>query len=73
LRNTISPSELEHALIRILPRYRIGKSTYPSSLPAIREVKKIEFHPKVTFIIGENGIGKSTLLEAIAVAWLQSS
>jgi len=44
-------------------------STYPFSLPAIRELKKIEFHPQVTFIIGENGTGKSTLLEAIAVAW----
>ena len=42
---------------------------YPFSLPAIRELKKLEFHPKVTFIIGENGTGKSTLLEAIAVAW----
>jgi predicted ATPase len=42
---------------------------YPFSLPAIRDLKKIEFHPKVTFIIGENGTGKSTLLEAIAVAW----
>jgi predicted ATPase len=44
-------------------------SAYPFSLPAIRELKKIEFHPKVTFIVGENGTGKSTLLEAIAVAW----
>lgn len=44
-------------------------SAYPFSLAAIRELKKIEFHPKVTFIVGENGTGKSTLLEAIAVAW----
>lgn len=44
-------------------------SAYPFSLPAIRELKRIEFDPKVTFIIGENGTGKSTLLEAIAVAW----
>lgn len=27
------------------------------------------FHAAVTFVIGENGTGKSTLLEAIAVAW----
>jgi predicted ATPase len=44
-------------------------SAYPFSLPAIRDLKKIDFHPKVTFIIGENGTGKSTLLEAIAIAW----
>lgn len=42
---------------------------YPFSLPAVRQLEKIEFHPKVTFFIGENGSGKSTLLEAIAVAW----
>jgi len=29
----------------------------------------LEFHPAVTFIVGENGSGKSTLLEAIATAW----
>jgi predicted ATPase len=44
-------------------------SAYPFSLPVIRKLDRIEFHPKVTFLIGENGSGKSTLLEAIAVAW----
>ncbi len=42
---------------------------YPYSLPVIKNFKSLEFHPKVTFIIGENGSGKSTLLEAIATAW----
>jgi predicted ATPase len=42
---------------------------YPFSLPAIRHLDRLALHPKVTFFIGENGIGKSTLLEAIAVAW----
>jgi predicted ATPase len=42
---------------------------YPFCLPAIRHLDRLELHPKVTFFIGENGIGKSTLLEAIAVAW----
>ncbi|MDF7825823.1 AAA family ATPase [Pontiellaceae bacterium B12227] len=41
---------------------------YPFSLPAIQSLETIELHPEVTFIIGENGTGKSTLLEAIAVA-----
>ncbi len=42
---------------------------YPFNLDAVRDFESIEFHPKVTFIIGENGSGKSTLLEAIATAW----
>jgi predicted ATPase len=41
---------------------------YPFNLPVIRHLELIEFHPKVTYIVGENGTGKSTLLEAIAVA-----
>jgi recombinational DNA repair ATPase RecF len=39
------------------------------SLPAFRALDRIFFHPAVTFLIGENGTGKSTLLEVIAVAW----
>lgn len=43
--------------------------TYPFSLAAVRQLNRLEFHPDVTFIVGENGCGKSTLLEAIATAW----
>lgn len=42
---------------------------YPFSIPIIRNLDYLEFNSKVTFIIGENGTGKSTLLEAIAIAW----
>jgi Predicted ATPase len=53
-----------------LCRDKIGSfSRYPYSLPAIKDLSMIEFHPKVTFIVGENGTGKSTILEAIAVAY----
>jgi len=41
---------------------------YPFSLPAFRNLDCLEFHPQVTYIVGENGTGKSTLLEAIAIA-----
>jgi hypothetical protein len=41
---------------------------YPFSIPAVRHLKTLEFHPKVTFFVGENGTGKSTLIEGIAVA-----
>lgn len=42
---------------------------YPFNLPAIHNLSTLEFHPRVTFIVGENGAGKSTILEAIAIAY----
>jgi len=39
---------------------------YPFSLPVVKHLETLKFHPDVTFLIGENGTGKSTLLEAIA-------
>lgn len=42
---------------------------YPFCLPVVKSLSSLKFHPKVTFIIGENGTGKSTLLEAIASSY----
>ena len=44
-------------------------SEYPFNLPVIKELESLALHPKVTFLVGENGSGKSTILEAIAVAY----
>ena len=41
--------------------------SYVYSIPAIRNLQTLTFHSPVTFFVGENGTGKSTLLEAIAV------
>ncbi len=41
---------------------------YPYSIPVVRELGILDFHPDVTFFVGENGTGKSTLIEAIALA-----
>jgi predicted ATPase len=41
---------------------------FPFCLPAIRKLQTLAFHPHVTFFVGDNGTGKSTLLEALAVS-----
>ena len=41
--------------------------TYPFSVPAIRCLEELSLRTPVCFFTGENGTGKSTLLEAIAV------
>ncbi|SEB19145.1 AAA family ATPase [Marinobacterium iners] len=41
---------------------------FPFTLPVLKNLNSIEFHPKISFFIGENGTGKSTLLEALAVS-----
>jgi len=44
-------------------------SDYPFCLPAVKTLDILPLHPNVTFFVGENGTGKSTLLEAIAICW----
>lgn len=64
-----SPSFLSTPLLRAI---RVGivpldvGAQYPFSLNIIKNLKEISFSTQVTFFIGENGTGKSTLLEAIA-------
>lgn len=43
-------------------------SGYPWDLPAVRFLATVDFDQPVTFLVGDNGTGKSTLIEAIAVA-----
>lgn len=42
--------------------------SYPFDLDAIRTLEHLQLRKPVTFLVGENGTGKSTLLEGIAVA-----
>jgi len=43
-------------------------NAFPFDVPVIRELEALSFRSPVTFFVGENGTGKSTLLEAIAAA-----
>lgn len=40
----------------------IDYDAYPFNIPAECELANIDFHPSVTFFVGENGSGKSTVL-----------
>jgi AAA15 family ATPase/GTPase len=46
----------------------VSFDNYPFHLPSIKTLNELSFHPNVTYFVGENGMGKSTLLEAIAIA-----
>jgi predicted ATPase len=43
------------------------RTTYPFCLPFLRDEFELSFDRSITIIVGENGTGKSTLLEGIAV------
>ena len=53
---------------RFLPDAALDFDAYPLCIPAVRDLEQIDFHPNVTFFVGENGAGKSTVLEALAIA-----
>src|SRR6202042_742276 len=43
------------------------RAAYPFCLPLLRDDFELSFDRAITIIVGENGTGKSTLLEGIAV------
>jgi predicted ATPase len=45
------------------------EEAFPFSLPALRGWDRLRFDERVTFFVGENGTGKSTLIEAIASSY----
>lgn len=47
----------------------LPRNSYVRDIAALRSVKSLDFERSVTFFVGENGTGKSTLLEAVAVAY----
>lgn len=56
---------------RVIWKEEPQKDFYLNALPAVQHLREkgmLCFRAPVTFLVGENGTGKSTLLEAIAVA-----
>jgi predicted ATPase len=45
-----------------------NKDIYPFNIDVVKNFSELNFDSPVTFFVGENGIGKSTFIEAIAVA-----
>jgi hypothetical protein len=62
----------KHQVAGALPQARLdlGQVTepaaYPFCLPFLRDGLDVAFEEAITIIVGENGTGKSTLLEGIA-------
>ncbi|MEN6578158.1 MAG: AAA family ATPase [Phycisphaerales bacterium] len=52
--------------VRFHPDLYPTREHYPFSLDIFRETTGLDFTTPVTFFVGENGTGKSTLLEAVA-------
>lgn len=46
-----------------------AEDSYYKRIPAIYNLTTLDFEDNITFFVGENGTGKSTLLEAIAVSY----
>ncbi len=44
------------------------RDQYPFSVPVLQRTRRLALDAHVTFFVGENGTGKSTLLEAMATA-----
>jgi predicted ATPase len=51
-----------------LKEERVSHGEHPFTIPIIENGLELTFETPVTFIVGENGSGKSSLLEAIAWA-----
>ena len=48
---------------------RIEQHSYLRKIEAIKNLEELVFEKNIAFLVGENGTGKSTLLEALAVAY----
>ena len=47
---------------------RLEDGSYVKEIPALNSLREFQFRKRITFFVGENGSGKFTLLEALAIA-----
>ena len=59
---------MDNSFIRSVKVEATDTSVYPFSIPAVKKIDSVQLSNPVTFFVGENGSGKSTIVEAIAVA-----
>jgi predicted ATPase len=55
-------------LIKTITYHQKESRDYPFCLPLLKKFTSLEFDSPMTILVGENGTGKSTLLEGIATA-----
>lgn len=57
--------------VRAWPDADVTPGVWPCTVPAVAQLldEGLELPPGVTFLVGENGSGKSTVLEGIAIAY----
>jgi predicted ATPase len=53
--------------VLVNPRIEVDREKFPFTLPVFKEFQELQFHEGVTFFVGENGSGKSTMIEAMAI------
>ena len=61
----------EYYVSKILIRCDADSDGYPYDIPAVKQLirdREMDLSSRVTFFVGDNGTGKSTLLEAVAIA-----
>ncbi len=60
-------------VVRVVPSADsvMAEGSWPATIPAVRQILDdgLVLDPGITFLVGENGSGKSTILEAIAIAY----
>jgi predicted ATPase len=63
-------NNLQRFYIKKIKMAAYTESSYLAELPVVQylnQAKELDFNQDVTFLVGENGTGKSTLIEAIAI------